>query len=86
MKVAVSIPDELHARADALARSQNTSRSRLYSDALREYLDRRQPDDVTAAIDSALALLDDDPDYVEDEENLRRFREAAARGALGHLP
>lgn len=51
MKTAVSIPDELFRRADALARRLGRSRSRVYRDALAEYVARREPHSVTTALD-----------------------------------
>lgn len=38
MKAAISLPDDLFARADRLARAQKVSRSKLIQDALRHYL------------------------------------------------
>jgi metal-responsive CopG/Arc/MetJ family transcriptional regulator len=40
MKTAVSIPDEVYQGAERLARRTKKSRSRLYGDALKEYLAR----------------------------------------------
>lgn len=54
MKTAVSIPNELFEGAERLARKTKRSRSRLYSDALKEYLARHTPDDITSAMDKAL--------------------------------
>lgn len=56
MKTAVSIPDELFRRADAVARSLGKSRSQVYREALAEYLLRRDPQHVTASMD---AVVDD---------------------------
>jgi hypothetical protein len=50
MKAAVSIPDDVFAEADRLARQLNTSRSQLYSRALKEFLARHAPDEVTEAM------------------------------------
>jgi metal-responsive CopG/Arc/MetJ family transcriptional regulator len=63
MKTAVSIPDEFYQGAERLARRTKKSRSRLYSDALKEYLARHAPDEVTEAIDRACAEVGgtDDP-------------------------
>jgi len=47
MKTAVSIPDELFRSAERLARRTKRSRSRLFSDALKEYLIRHSPDEIT---------------------------------------
>jgi Arc/MetJ family transcription regulator len=55
MKTAISIPDELFAQADALARLLKTSRSELYARAVREYVARHASDDVTAALDRVCA-------------------------------
>lgn len=50
MKTAVSIPDDIFAGADRLARRTKKSRSRLFSDALREYVARHSTDEVTEAM------------------------------------
>jgi metal-responsive CopG/Arc/MetJ family transcriptional regulator len=51
MKTAISIPDEVFAEADRLARRLKKSRSELYSRALREYVARHAPDYITATLD-----------------------------------
>lgn len=51
MKTAVSIPDEIFAKADALAEKLGKSRSELYREALVDYLARRNPEAITAALD-----------------------------------
>ncbi|MFZ3210993.1 MAG: ribbon-helix-helix protein, CopG family [Terriglobales bacterium] len=55
MKTAVSIPDDLYRGAERLARRTKKSRSRLFSDALREYLAHHEPYEVTAAMNRACA-------------------------------
>jgi len=62
MKTAVSIPDEVYVRAERLAEQTNRSRSRLYSDALGEYLARHGTDSVTASMNEALAGIDERSD------------------------
>lgn len=54
MKTAVSIPDEVFAEAERLARRMKRSRSEVYSRALAEYVARHAPDRVTEAMDRAL--------------------------------
>lgn len=51
MKTVVSIPDEVFEQAERLAAELATSRSQVYSRALRELLVRRAPDQLTAAMD-----------------------------------
>jgi metal-responsive CopG/Arc/MetJ family transcriptional regulator len=55
MKTAVSIPGEVFEGAERLARRTKRSRSRLYGDALKEYLARHAPDQVTEAMNRACA-------------------------------
>jgi metal-responsive CopG/Arc/MetJ family transcriptional regulator len=60
MKTTVSVPDELFERADRLARSSGRSRSEVYSAALREYVARHSPDEITETLDRVLRPLDED--------------------------
>jgi len=73
MKTAISIPDEVFESADRLAHRTRRSRSRLFSDALREYLARHSPEEVTVAMDRAL-------DEVGETDN--GFLSAASRRVL----
>jgi metal-responsive CopG/Arc/MetJ family transcriptional regulator len=57
MKTAVSISEELFIGADRLARKTKRSRSRIFSDALKEYLARHTPDSVTDAMNRACTEL-----------------------------
>ncbi len=57
MKTAISIPDEVFQQAEELVRRHGTSRSRLYSRAVAEYVAQHAPDRVTEAMDLALADL-----------------------------
>ena len=54
-KVAVSIPDDEHRRADLLARRLGLSRSALYAAALREYVERHDPRAITEAVNRDIA-------------------------------
>lgn len=62
MKTAISVPDELFAQAERMARRSKRSRSELYSSALADYLARHDPDRVTDAMDRALAELGEQAD------------------------
>lgn len=46
MKTAVSVPDEIFAKAERLGRRMKKSRSELFSNALAEYIARHAPDHV----------------------------------------
>jgi metal-responsive CopG/Arc/MetJ family transcriptional regulator len=64
MKTAISIPDDLFDDAERLARVLKKSRSRLYGDAVREYVARHSADQITEAMDQALeAMTSSDSDF-----------------------
>jgi predicted transcriptional regulator len=57
MKTAVSVPDDLFAQVDRLARRSRRSRSDVYRAALREYVARHAPDEVTAGLDAVVEQI-----------------------------
>ena len=73
MKTAVSIPDEVFEKVERLARREKRSRSEVFSTALREYVARHNPDEVTDAINRVC-------DQVGEQNN--KFVAAAARRIL----
>ena len=50
MKTAISLPDPLFEAADRLARQLGKSRSQLYAEALRAYLEKNSDQDITARL------------------------------------
>jgi len=73
MKTAVSLPDDLFAEAERIARRLKKPRSRVYSEAIREYVARHDPDVVAAKLDEVVIKL-----AAPDDE----FVSAAARRIL----
>ena len=73
MKTAVSIPDDVFEKVERFARRAKRSRSEVFSAALREYMARHSPDEVTVAINQALENIGDQKD---------EFVAAAARRVL----
>jgi len=73
MKTAVSIPDEIFEEAERLAERLRTSRSRLYSRALGEFVRHHSPEHVTEAMNRVVDQVGREPD---------EFSRAAARGVL----
>ena len=55
MKTAVSLPNDVFERAERLAKRAHRSRSELYAAALREYVARHSPDEVTEALNRVYA-------------------------------
>jgi metal-responsive CopG/Arc/MetJ family transcriptional regulator len=74
MKTAVSVPDDLFDQVDRLAKRSRRSRSEVYSAALREYVARHAPDEVTAGLDAVLAEVG--------QPDMREFSNAAAQRTL----
>lgn len=62
MKTAVSVPDDVYHAATQLAAARQTSRSAVFTEALREYLDRHRRDNLTQRIDQALLAATEDRD------------------------
>jgi metal-responsive CopG/Arc/MetJ family transcriptional regulator len=62
MKVAVSIPDEVFAETESLAKQLKTSRSEIYSRALGEFLGRHAPDRVTEMMNQVIGSIGEKTD------------------------
>jgi metal-responsive CopG/Arc/MetJ family transcriptional regulator len=75
MKTAVSVPNDLFAEVERMARRSGRSRSEVYSTALREYVARHEPDQITEELDR---VIDDIGSPAAD----RAFADVAARQVL----
>jgi metal-responsive CopG/Arc/MetJ family transcriptional regulator len=62
MKVAVSIPDDIFAEAELLAKGLKTSRSEIYSRALDAFIGSHAPERVTHAMNQVIDAVGDQPD------------------------
>jgi hypothetical protein len=62
MKVAVSIPDDVFAEAEALAKRLKSSRSEIYSRALGEFIGHHAPDRVTELMNDVVRDVAPEPD------------------------
>lgn len=77
MKTAISVPDDVFADAERLAKRMKKSRSELYSRALREFVARHAEDRVTEALDEVVAAVDETPDEFVPEAARRSLKRAA---------
>ena len=59
MKTAVSIPNEVFEKVERFARRAKRSRSEVFSAALKEYMARHAPDEVTEAINRSIDAIGD---------------------------
>jgi len=57
MKTAISLPKDVFEKAERLAIKARKSRSQIYCEALREYVARHSPDDVTDALNRAMEQI-----------------------------
>lgn len=62
MEVAVSIPDDVFAEAEALAKRLKSSRSEMYSRALGEFIGHHAPDRVTELMNDVVREVSPEPD------------------------
>jgi metal-responsive CopG/Arc/MetJ family transcriptional regulator len=62
MKTAISLPDDVFQTAERMAKRLKVSRSELYSRALREFLARHTPDELTESWDAVVADVGQDHD------------------------
>lgn len=62
MKTAVSVPDDVFDRAEALAKRLRVNRSQLFTRALAEFVARHASEDVTDGLDRVCAELEEKPD------------------------
>lgn len=62
MKTAVFIPDDVFERAKRFAKQAGWSRSEVFSAAMREYLARHAPDEVTDAMNRVCANQEEESD------------------------
>ena len=76
MKTAISLPNDVFEKAERLAKRARKSRSQLYCDALREYVARHSPDEVTEALDRVIA---------ENGQPEKRFVTLASAQALARV-
>jgi metal-responsive CopG/Arc/MetJ family transcriptional regulator len=78
MKTAISLPDELFQAVERIVRRTRRHRSEVYADALREYVARHSPEEVTDTINRALEEIGDSPEEYD-------FTAAAARHTLKNV-
>ena len=64
MKTAISVRDDLFKRAEKFSRQKKISRSRLFSEAVEEYLDRQEIGDITANLNEVYSKEDSTVDPV----------------------
>lgn len=64
MKTAVSIPDDVFQQVEKIARRTRKSRSEVFSAALREYVARHAPDEVTEALNRVCEEVEQTEEFV----------------------
>lgn len=57
MKTAISIPDDIFEKAERLARRTRKTRSQLFSEAIKEYMARHTPEEVTETMNRIIGEI-----------------------------
>ncbi len=85
MRTTICIPDDLFVAAERLAQTLKTSRSRLYGDAVREYVARHSAERVTDTLDRVCAAVVTAAELAASAERTPGgdLERAAARRTLG---
>jgi hypothetical protein len=71
MKTAISVPDEIFEAAEELADELGVSRSRLYAQAVAEFVAHHRTDDVTERLNKVYANTESRLDPVLEELQVR---------------
>jgi len=74
MKTAVSIPDDVFEKAERFAKRANRSRSEVFAAALREYVSRHSPDEITDAMNRVCSELGEQRDVFVNAAGKRLLR------------
>lgn len=59
MKAAISMPDDVFMAGEAMVEARGWTRSKLYTEALRQYLRHQDPSDLTARLNQVHPVADD---------------------------
>ena len=76
MKTAVSVPDDVFEKVERFARRTRRSRSEVFSAALREYVARHAPDEVTDSMNAVCEKIDGDRDAFVAESSRRILKKS----------
>lgn len=74
MKTAISIKDNLFQKAEKFAAEEKISRSQLYSEAIEEYLEKRNKDKLIAKINEVCEKVDTSLDPVIRQYQSRKIK------------
>ena len=75
MKIAVSIPDDLFEDAEYLARRQGKTRSKLYADAIAEYVGVYRTESITDQLNAVYEVSGSALDAALDQAQLKSLDE-----------
>lgn len=78
MKTAISIPDDIYKEVERVAKEQHSSKSALFADAVREYLERIKSQKLLDELNKAYA----EPESQEDADLRVKSKKYYARKVL----
>jgi metal-responsive CopG/Arc/MetJ family transcriptional regulator len=62
MKTAISIPDDIFEKAERLAKRTRKTRSQLFSEAMKEYMARHTPEEITETMNRVIGEIGESAD------------------------
>ena len=79
MKTAISVPDTLFHEVEKIAKEDRSTRSQVFSDAVREYLEKRRSRKLLEDLNEALAVAETSEEYTVRQKSKKRYARTLAR-------
>jgi len=79
MKTAISVPDTLFHEVEKIAKEDRSTRSQVFSDAVREYLEKRRSRKLLEDLNEALAVAETSEEYTVRQKSMKRYARTLAR-------
>ena len=79
MKTAISVPDTLFHEVEKIAKEDRSTRSQVFSDAVREYLEKRRSRKLLEDLNEALAVAETGEEYTVRQKSKKRYARTLAR-------
>ena len=73
MKTAVSLPDDLFEKVEQLAEELHLSRSRIFTEAVRDYIDRRRDLKIFRALNRAYSEAEAEQETTLRKQSKKRY-------------
>jgi len=79
MKTAISVPDDLFAEVEKIAKENHRSRSEVFVTAVREYLEKKKSQRLLTALNEACQAAETPEEYKIRDVSKKRYRKTVLR-------